>query len=141
MEPLAALVGLCLVALVLAGGLVLLYVSRQRALCGRVGSFGCDLRPTSSGPWSAGIAHYSTERLLWWRTLSLVPRPAHSWSRTDLRVTGRVRLDLVDEAGRPMLLIDCEHGGETFQLTVSEPACAGLVSWLESGPRPVGRVV
>lgn len=140
MEVVAALLGigaLLLVLLVPVG----LYVSRQRTLSQRVGSFACQLRAEHEGAWTAGIAQYGTDRLDWWRTLSLSVRPAHSWSRSELTLVERVRLDEVDELGGTLLRVHCRHHEERFQLTMSEAACAGLVSWLESGPRPVGRVI
>lgn len=140
MEVVAALLGigaLLLVLLVPVG----LYVSRQRTLSKRVGSFSCQMRSDHESAWTAGIAHYGASRLVWWRTLSLSVRPAHTWSRSELTLVERVRLDQVDEYGDALLRVDCRHHEERFQLTMSEAACAGLVSWLESGPRPVGRVI
>ncbi len=147
MEPIAAVVlGAVLLAVV---GVVLLYLSRQRTLARRVGSFSCAMRPegdpaTDRGharPWRPGIAQYATGRLLWWRAVSLAPRPACTWSRSELTLVERIPVDAVDEHGQPLLLVRCRHGDDEFQLTMSAPACAGLVSWLEAGPRPVGRVI
>lgn len=147
MEAIGALVlgALLLGAVVVA----FLYLSRQRTLARRVGSFACAFRAdTGDGSdagsgrhWAPGIAQYARGRLLWWRSHSLAPRPAHAWSRSELTLVERTQLDTVDEQGRPMLLVRCRHGAEHFQLTMSVPACAGLVSWLEAGPRPVGRVI
>ena len=133
------LVGTLLLALVV----VLLYASRQRTLSRRIGSFSCSLHVAgaSEGAWTAGTAQYGSGRLYWWRTLSLSPRPARTWSRQDLVVTERVRLDERDEAGRQIVLVRCRHREETFDLSMSDPAFAGLVSWLESGPRRVGRLL
>lgn len=132
-------IGLLLGVLLLVG----LYLSRQRTLSQRVGSFACSLRPvgTAATAWTPGIAQYTTGRLVWWRTLSLAPRPAHGWSRSELTLVERVPLDEVDHVGQRILLVRCCHASETFELTMSDAACAGLVSWLESGPRPVGRVI
>ena len=115
---------------------------RRRALTGRVASFSCSLRPlpTPDAPWSRGIAQYGTGRLMWWRTLSLAPRPARTWSRGALTIVERADLAGTDQQGRRLVLVTCRHGDEVFQLMLSAPALAGLVSWLESGPRPVGRV-
>ncbi|WP_149202655.1 DUF2550 domain-containing protein [Actinotalea subterranea] len=143
MEVLAALLGVGALLLALAVPLGL-YLSRQSTLSRRVGSFTCQLRdelPDEDTGWVAGIAQYGTARIVWWRTLSLAPRPARTWSRNDLVLLERVPLDEVDDAGRAMMLVHCRHHEERFQLTMSVAACAGLVSWLESGPRPVGRVL
>ena len=138
----AALLGLGALAIVVVA-VVGLYVSRQRSLTRRVGSFTCLVRvePPGDATWTAGIAHYGASELVWWRSLSLAPRPARCWTRSELTVVERESLAGTDEQGRPLLLVRCVHRGERFEMTVSEPAFAGLVSWLESGPRPVGRVV
>ena len=138
MDVLAALLGigaLLLVAAVPAG----LFFSRQSTLSRRVGSFSCQVRPTPEAAWTAGIAQYGASRLIWWRTLSLAPRPAETWSRTTLQLLERVSLGQTDDQGREQVLVRCAHGQDRFELLMSEPASAGLVSWLESGPRPVGR--
>ena len=142
MEALATLLGLGSVLLVL-GGLVGLYVSRQRTLTRRVASFSCLLNTGEEikRMWQPGIAQYTREQLLWWRTLSLAPRPARSWSRSDLELVERTPVGQVDEAGRPMFLVHCQHRDDVFQIMVSAPAYAGLVSWLESGPRPIRGVI
>lgn len=141
MELLVALLGvgaLLLVAAVPVG----LYLSRQQTLSRRVGSFPCLARAEDDGAsWTAGIAQYGSTQLSWWRTLSLAPRPARAWSRGALTLLERVPVEQVDDLGQAQVLLHCEHEGERFQLLMSAPACAGLVSWLESGPRPVGRVI
>jgi len=63
------------------------------------------------------------------------------WLRAELTLVDRVPLGQQDEEGRPLLVVSCRYGEETFQLMISAAACAGLVSWLESGPRRGGRVV
>lgn len=133
-------VGLVLAAVVAVGGL---FFSRQRTLHGRVGSFACHLRPEGDAVvgWSAGIAHYGTARLAWWQTFSLAPRPARTWSRSGLTILEREALAETDHSGDPLVVVHCEHGGERFALLLSDGAAAGLVSWLESGPRPVGREI
>ena len=105
-------------------------------------SFGCMLNAGEavSRRWQPGVAQYTQGRLLWWRTLSLSPRPAFAWSRAELELVEREPLGQDDEEGRPLLLVHCRHGDDRFQLMVSAPAYAGLVSWLESGPRRVGRL-
>lgn len=137
----AATLGLGAVLLVV-GGLLALYVSRQRTLTRRVASFVCMLNtgPTVRRVWQPGVAQYTRERLLWWRTLSLSPRPARSWSRTELELVERTPIGQDDEEGRPLLMVHCRHGADEFQVMISAPAYAGLVSWLESGPRRVGRL-
>ena len=125
-----------LAVLCVAGGLGGLYLSRQHTLTRRVASFGCLLRDAPSGvAWRAGVAQYGAGRLMWWTSLSLSPRPARTWSRAHLELLERTQLDQADERGRPLLRLRCRHQGEEFEVIVSAPACAGLVSWLESAPR------
>lgn len=138
----ATLFGLAAVLLVV-GGILALYVSRQRTLTRRVASFSCTLNSGEavSRVWQPGVAQYTQERLLWWRTLSLSPRPARAWSRSRLELVERIPLDTDDEEGRPLLLVHCRHEADLFQIMLSAPAYAGLVSWLESGPRRLGRML
>jgi len=136
-ELVTALMGVgavLLVVVVVAG----LYVSRVRTLALRPGSFSCRLR-LAGGPGAPGIARYGPARLVWWRTLSLSPRPARMWLRERLDLVERVTLAEVDELGRPMVLVRCRHDDEEFELMMSAAAHTGLVSWVEAGPRPVGR--
>lgn len=127
-----AWVGL-LVAVVLVIGLGF---SRLRALSHHVGSFESRLRFTTDsavgGPWRSGFGVYRADRIVWWQSRSLAVRPHYEWSREDFHVTGRVPLD---QAGRPDLyLVQCRHGEESFDLTMSPDAYSGLASWLESAP-------
>ena len=138
------LIGLLLIGfLLLVIVIVALYVSRQRTLSRRVGSFTCLHRTDAAVDvvWTVGTAQYAAGRLDWWRAVSLSPRPAHSWSREDLTLLERRPLGHEDHAGRPIVLVHCRHRGEVFDLSMSDQACGGLVSWLESGPRRVGRPI
>lgn len=137
MEIVAALLGLGAV-LVGVVGVVGLYVSRQRTLTRRVASFSCFLG-TGEG-WQHGIAQFGRDRLVWWRTVSLAPRPALAWSRAELVIVGRSPSGQAED-GRPLVLLHCRHGIETVQMVIPEPAVAGLVSWLESAPRSVRQVL
>lgn len=135
-------------AAALAGAVLVLAVcvlgwQRRRALTGRVASFSCSLRfaPVPEAPWVRGIAQYGTGRLMWWRLLSLSFRPTRTWSRSELVVLDRVDLPGTDQQGRSLVQVTCRHREDEFQLMLSAPALAGLVSWLESGPRPVGEVM
>ena len=117
-----------------------LFWSRQRTLTRRVASFGCLLRDAPAGPWRPGIAQYGVGRLMWWTGLSLSPRPARTWGRAHLELLGRTPLGQIDDRGRPLVQLRCQHRDAQFDVIISAPACAGLVSWLESAPRQVRRV-
>ncbi len=138
METIATLLGL---GVVLAGvvGLVVLYVSRQRTLSHRVASFTCLLG--TGAEWQHGIAQFGRDRLVWWRTFSLAPRPERVWSRTELTIVDRAPSAQVDHDGHQLVVLHCRHGVDAFQVLISGPAVAGLVSGLESAPRTVRQVV
>jgi hypothetical protein len=129
--------------LLVVGGPLGLYVSRQHTLSRRVASFSCMLNAGEAVTrrWQPGVAQYTRDRLLWWRSLSLSPRPAHVWERSDLALVERTPLGQEDEEGRPLYLVHCRHGEDLFQVMVSGPAYTGLVSWLESAPRRLGRAL
>lgn len=123
-------VGLLFAVLLVIG----LGFSRLRALAHHVGSFESRLRFTTDspvgGPWRSGFGVYHADRLVWWQSRSLSVRHRYEWSRELFTVTGRVPLD---QAGRPDLyLVQCRHGQESFDLTMSPEAYSGLASWLES---------
>jgi hypothetical protein len=124
-----AIAVLVVLALTIAAG-----VSRLRTLSHRVGSFPCAARPLASpqASWTLGIAQYAVGRIDWWRCWSLSPRPARSWLRERLVVTGRQPLD---NAGQPgQYLVRCRYDGVEFELSLSAGAYSGLASWLESAP-------
>lgn len=119
---------------------VLLGVSRHRALSARVGSFDCAVREpgSSSAPWVRGIAQYGAEQLYWWRRRSLAARPSRSWRRRDLAVLEHTPLR--DHRGSP-LVVSIEVGGHRSDLVMSREAYAGLTSWIEATPPTVERIL
>ncbi|WP_125774372.1 DUF2550 domain-containing protein [Antribacter gilvus] len=123
------------IAVLVAFALVLVVgVSRLRALSHRVGSFPCGARAAGNpqGAWTLGIAQYGVGRIDWWRCWSLSPRPARTWQRERLEVTGRVPLD---QAGQPdQYLVQCRYDGLDFELNISAGDYTGLASWLEAAP-------
>ncbi|MCV2394079.1 DUF2550 domain-containing protein [Actinotalea sp. M2MS4P-6] len=133
-EPVAVVVlSLALIAVVVLTGLLM---SRRRTLARRVGSFICVWSPSKVPAARApGIAQYATGRLEWWRLVSLSPRPSETWDRDRLELIEWEELDEVDAMGRSLVVTQCRHGEESFALTMSSAAYAGLVSWLESRPR------
>ncbi|PZR52046.1 DUF2550 domain-containing protein [Xylanimonas oleitrophica] len=130
--PAAAWVVVAVVAV--AALVVAVAASRLRALSRRVGSFPCHARSAGnpSAAFALGIAHYAVGRIDWYRCWSLSPRPARTWSRERLVVTGRVPLD---QAGQhDQYLVRCRYDGVDFELSMSTAAYAGLASWLEAAP-------
>jgi len=130
-----------LVVLVVLGALAL-GATRLQTLAGRVGSFVCGARAGQPGgdAWVAGVAQYGAGRLDWWRSWSLSPRPVHSWQRTEFVVTGRAPIPGAARTG--LYLVQCQHRGVHFELTMSPEAYAGLTSWLEAAPpSAISRVI
>ncbi|WP_372593039.1 DUF2550 family protein [Actinotalea sp.] len=139
MEVLPELIGVGALALV-AALVIGLFLSRQRALTRRVGSFVCAVRPegAASGPWVEGVAQYGRAELRWWRSFSLAPRPRLVWPRDHLEILERTVLDEMDELGRPMIRARIRVGAVGYEIRLSSAPYAGMVSWVEAGPRTVG---
>ncbi|MCL1869407.1 MAG: DUF2550 domain-containing protein [Promicromonosporaceae bacterium] len=117
------------VALVMAAG-----ASRLHTLSHRVGSFACHARAAGnpSAAFTLGIAHYAVGRIEWYRAWSLSPRPARTWMRDRLAVTGRVPLDQAGQTDQ--YLVRCRYEDTDFELSMTAAAYAGLASWLEAAP-------
>jgi hypothetical protein len=119
------------VVVLLALGLVALFVWRLRTIAHRVGSFQCSLR--SGSRWLPGVAGYTRDALVWYDVVSLSRRPRYRWSRDDLLITDRVvRPDLTH--GGTVVELHCRHHGDTLELAAGGAAFEGLVSWLEASP-------
>lgn len=120
-------------ALLLGLGLLVLLVTRVRSLGRRFGTFECALRRAGRTTWAGGIAGYGADRLVWYRVLSLSPRPAHSWQRSAMLVVARSsrlrggRRTAITEA-----TVRCAE--DEFALAMSDQAYAGLTAWLEAAP-------
>lgn len=126
----------CVVGLLVAVLLVAAVgFSRLRAVSRIPSSFESALRATGldgSVAWHAGFAVYRDDRLVWWRSWSLRPRPQRQWLRERLSVEGRTPAltDLVTG----LWLVHCRYEDVSFDLTMSDGAYAGFASWLESAP-------
>ncbi len=105
---------------------------RFRRLCSLAGSVICAMRCGEHTPWRTGVARFGSYSVTWWRVRSLSVHPAQRWQRDLLTVVERFSLA---ESGRPdLILVRCEYDAETFELTMSQSAYAGLASWFESAP-------
>jgi hypothetical protein len=123
--------------LLLAGvSLLVMYASRRSVLERRVGSFACrvQLNGEARVARTLGVAQYGVGRLVWYRGLSLSPRPVHIWNRSELAILERTRLDPIVGSGSRLVRLRCRCRGVEFNLTVSRAAAAGLTSWTEAGP-------
>lgn len=120
---------LAIAALVVAAG-----ASRLHGLSRRVGSFSCNARAGGNpgAAFTLGIAHYAVGRIEWYRCWSLSLRPARTWLRDRLIVTGRVPLDQAGQTDQYLVL--CRYDDVDFELSMSLAAYAGLASWLEAAP-------
>ncbi|WP_432543193.1 DUF2550 domain-containing protein [Kineococcus sp. SYSU DK002] len=127
--------GACAVALIVV---LLLVVLRRRRLMGRLGTFDCSVRRARRGRrrWALGVAQYETDRLDWYRTFSLSPRPSCSFARQALAVT-TFREPEGTETGAVQpgaVVVECRLDGEDIDLAMGEDAYTGFASWLESAP-------
>ncbi|WP_046527792.1 MULTISPECIES: DUF2550 family protein [Cellulomonas] len=134
------------VVAVLVLALVALWFSRTRTLARRVGSFGCVLTEANDPRPARGTAQYGATRLYWWRRVSVMPRPARTWSRYGLVVLERSVLPPVP--GRPQAVVaHCRvvptAGGpaQEVRLQMSVEAYAGFTSWIEATPSRVGTII
>jgi hypothetical protein len=113
----------------------------RRYLLGRgFGSFDCSMfdpaRRRGAGTWILGMARYEDDRLDWFRVLTLTPRPDSSLVRSELSI-----LDRRDPVGAELhavlpgwTIIRCAYRETILEFSMSEAACNGFATWLESGP-------
>ena len=123
--------------LLLAGvSLLVMYASRRRALEHRVGSFACRVQRAGEARTARtmGVAQYGVGRLTWYRGLSLLPRPVHTWKRSELEILRCEKLGPIPGTVVPLVRLRCRYREGEFDLTVSRAAAAGLTSWTEAGP-------
>lgn len=132
-----------LVLVVVCTGLILLVV-RRRLLDREGGTVDLSLRQTSGAHhlpgglgWSFGVARYEADRLLWFKTFSLSPRPRHVLRRSDLVLGGRRRPHGAETVAvvADATIVECGHRGEVFELAVPSIALPGLLAWVEAAPR------
>ncbi|MEZ0166318.1 DUF2550 domain-containing protein [Kineococcus sp. LSe6-4] len=134
--------GACAVALVVV---LVLVVLRRRRLLARLGTFDCSIRQARGARrrWALGVAQYERDRLDWYRTFSLSPRPSCTYARRALAVTVfRDAEGLELAAVQPgAMIVECrlETGavagqGEEIEFAMGRDAYTGFASWLESAP-------
>jgi Protein of unknown function (DUF2550) len=113
-------------------------VLRRRRLTSRLGTFDCSIRQSrgTRRRWALGVARYETDRLDWYRTFSLSPRPSCTYARRALGVTlfreaeGNELIAVQPDA----MIVECRHEGVEIELAMSHDAYTGFASWLESAP-------
>ncbi|WP_432520908.1 DUF2550 domain-containing protein [Kineococcus sp. SYSU DK006] len=113
-------------------------VLRRRRLTARLGTFDCSVRQTrgTRRRWALGVARYEVDRLDWYRTFSLSPRPSCSYARRALAVTL-----FRDAEGQELMavqpgaiVVECRYEGTGIELAMTSDAYTGFASWLESAP-------
>lgn len=113
-------------------------ILRRRRLTSRLGTFDCSVRQARGAHrrWALGVARYETDRLDWYRTFSLSPRPSCTFARRALDVTlfrQAEGMELV--AVQPgAMIVECRHDGVEIELAMSNDAYTGFASWMESAP-------
>ncbi|HEU5035064.1 MAG TPA: DUF2550 domain-containing protein [Mycobacteriales bacterium] len=117
--------------------LLLALVARRRLLSRAGGTVEMSLRG-ARGHWAFGVARFERDRLLWFRTFSLSPRPRRELARTSLHVEqrrsphGHEIVTLVPDA----VVLECRDGVDQFELALPASASLGFLAWLEAGHRP-----
>jgi hypothetical protein len=132
------------VALLAVCAVLLALVLRRRLLDRRGGTIDVSLRrargselPHGSFGWAFGVARCDGDKLLWFKTFSLAPRPKQVLRRSSLVIRARRRPHGAETVAvvADATILECEHGGATFELAVSSAALPGLLAWVEAAPR------
>ncbi|HET6817697.1 MAG TPA: DUF2550 domain-containing protein [Mycobacteriales bacterium] len=131
-------------ALVVVCSVLILLVVRRRLLDRDGGTIDVSLRRRRDGHkvagtfgWSFGVARYDGDRLLWFKTFSLSPRPKHVFFRSALVMGARRRPHGAESVAviADATIVDCGHDDEVFELAVPSIALPGLLAWVEAAPR------
>lgn len=118
----------------LVGCLVLLsFIARRHLLVRRGGTVEMSWR---RGHWTFGIGRYERDRLEWFRTFSLSPRPRYVLVRGSVQVSSRrtpraaEAWSLVPEA----IVLECSTGDGFVEVALPSAAVVGFLAWLEASP-------
>ena len=136
------------IAVLFVCALLLALVVRRRLLDRQGGTLDVCWRQNPGGRgghsslgWSFGVGRYDGDRLLWFKTFSLAPRPRHVLRRTALVIGPRRRphgAELVAVVA-DATVIECMQDGERFELAVPSEVLPGLLAWVEAAPRVVSQ--
>ncbi len=130
-------------ALALLLVLIVLYlaaiVSRRRWVGRHGGTFEFSLRISPGAPgggWALGIGRYWGERLEWFRTFSIFPRPARTWTRDSLEYTGRRERAAAEENSvyADHVILRCDGPTGPLEFAMPLTAVTGFLAWLEASP-------
>ncbi|MGY1642497.1 DUF2550 domain-containing protein [Geodermatophilus sp. SYSU D00703] len=126
---------LIVLAVALVVGLVVAFLLRRRFVLSGLGAVTMWLRPTGSTRWSVGVAWYGGDALLWYRALSLSPRPQQRLCRAEFQVEGRRRATPEDVALPPdVVVLSCATAAGPRELAMDPATVTGFLSWVESAP-------
>lgn len=136
------------VVLLVLCSLLLALVVRRRLLDRHGGTVDLSWRRRRGGGvgsgslgWSFGVGRYDGDRLLWFKTFSLAPRPSHVLRRSSLVLGPRRRPHGAEVVAviADATVVECTHDGERFELAVPSAALPGLLAWVEASPRVSSR--
>lgn len=130
MAALDAVGATLLVVCLLLVGLVV----RRRLLSRRWGTVEMSLRLRH---WTFGMARFESDRLLWFRTFSLSPRPRVAFARTALHVMGRRPPHGAESLAMSAdaVVLECVSDDAACEIALPSSAALGLMAWLEAGQR------
>jgi hypothetical protein len=132
------------VVLLVVCALLLALVVRRRLLERQGGTVDVSWRGRRAGRagrsslgWSFGVGRYDGDRLLWFKTFSLAPRPRYVLRRSALVIGPRRRPHGAEiiAVTTESTVVECTHEGEQFELAVPSAALPGLLAWVEAAPR------
>lgn len=130
----AALVSVALLVVLLVVAVVL-----RRRRVERSGGFDMSLRLGRdgwAGGWAFGVGRYRGERLEWFRTFSLAPRPHTTFTRRQLAVLRRRLPDRREVHDLPPghVVLVCRADATSVELSMAEPSSTAFLAWLEAAP-------
>ena len=109
------------------------FVARRHLLVRRGGTVEMSWR---RGPWTFGTGRYERDRIEWFRTFSLSPRPRYTLMRGSLQVSSR-RVPRGAEVWSLMpdaVVLECATHDGFVEIALPSSAVVGFLSWLESSP-------
>ena len=122
------------VALLTICALLVLLLARRRLLSRGGGTVEMSVRLRH---WTFGVARFDRDRLLWFRTFSLSPRPRRDLPRGTLHVERRRpphRTELLGMTADAVVL-ECSIHGKPVEIALPSSAALGFLAWLEAGQR------
>ncbi|MCI9888164.1 DUF2550 domain-containing protein [Micrococcales bacterium 31B] len=126
------------VAALCIGAVAIALILRRRALSRAPGSFECALKFHANDHWHNGVARFHIDRIEWYRSLNLSPRPQRTWPRREFEITARDALPegIPELSAVPAFKVTCAwgEGGATLELALGQGDLHALSSWSESAP-------